>query len=190
MTSEAWRQVFGFEGLYEVSDQGRVRSVDRVDRLGRPRIGRVLAQRVDNTGYLRVQLHRDGVRVFRHVHRTVMEAFEGPRPTAHACHNDGDVTNNARANLRWDTPSGNMRDAVLHGTNRQTAKTHCPLGHSLTPPNLSASQPNGWRMCLACSRARAHLQKYPTADKKTVADRYYEQIKEQASWLKSSSKAS
>jgi hypothetical protein len=52
-----------------------------------------------------------------YVHRLVLEAFVGTRPTGmHGCHNDGNPDNNHLSNLRWDTPKGNQADRVKHGT--------------------------------------------------------------------------
>jgi hypothetical protein len=63
--------------------------------------------------YLRVCLRNR--RLFR-VHVLVLEAFVGPRPPGMVCcHGDGDPTNNALSNLRWDTPQANHADRVKHG---------------------------------------------------------------------------
>lgn len=69
-------------------------------------------------GYLSVTIRcRDGRPKSKRVHQLVAEAFLGERPKGwHTCHNDGVVTNNALANLRYDTPSGNYSDEHKHGT--------------------------------------------------------------------------
>ena len=121
---ETWKPVLGFEGHYEVSDQGRVRSLDRTVshwRGGtRLRRGRCLKPGVAGGvgGYLHVVLMSDGkTRCNRTVHRLVLEAFVGLRPEGmQACHNDGDPHNNALSNLRWDTPASNNADKKAHGT--------------------------------------------------------------------------
>lgn len=118
---EQWRPVCGFEGLYEVSDQGRVRSLDRsiTDRRGRRQLiaGRIKSLPKLNTGYPVVHLAKDGRTITKAVHTVVLEAFVGPRPAGHVCcHNDGDPSNNWLANLRWDTQSNNLLDAIKHGT--------------------------------------------------------------------------
>lgn len=155
-STEQWRPVVGFEGLYEVSDHGSVRGVDRVDSQGRVWRGRVLRQKVHSGGYLCVNLWRNGRGTMRYVHRLVLESFVGPAPDAqsHACHGDGDQHNNKVANLRWGTASDNARDRVRHGTNPKTRRTACPRGHLLVEPNLVPHKLKmGHRSCLACAYA-------------------------------------
>lgn len=113
--TENWLPVVGYEGIYEVSDLGRVRSVDRIDARGWRRKGRVLRQHF-NHDYLKVSLCGKSWQV----HRLVIEAFRGaPGPGEECCHNNGDGRDNRLANLRWGTKQDNMRDRSLHGTARR-----------------------------------------------------------------------
>lgn len=74
---------------------------------------RLNVRSVRGSGYLFAKLHGK----CRQIHHLVLLAFVGPRPNGMlACHNDGVKTNNAAANLRWDTPSANCADTLLHGT--------------------------------------------------------------------------
>jgi hypothetical protein len=122
MEQERWLPVVGFEGLYEVSSLGLVRSLPRVvphrtgGRLALP--GRILTgSRRATRMYPMVNLWRDNRQHARYVHALVLEAFVGPRPHGcDACHFDGCVTNNRADNLRWDTRKANMADAMRHGT--------------------------------------------------------------------------
>lgn len=103
--TEVWRDVAGFESIYQVSDQGRVR------RCG----GRTLRPRRARKGYLRVALHC-GLRTEVMIHRLVAEAFLSTRPEGTECnHRDGDKTNNALPNLEWVTPSQNVKHAYAIG---------------------------------------------------------------------------
>lgn len=162
-TTERWLPIPGYEGYYEVSDLGRVRSLDRwtTDRLGRRRFRRaqVLTPNFNSyTGRYYVNLCRDAVPRTRPIYRLVIEAFRGPRPDGmEACHSDGDCTNDRLSNLRWDTVSENRRDTVRHGNHVQANKTHCPHGHALVRPNLVPSHPG--RLCLACNRARSTVKR-------------------------------
>jgi hypothetical protein len=148
---ERWLPVVGYEGLYEVSDFGRVRSLPRP---GTQRGGRILKLPPNSGGYPVVSLSRANRHVTRPVHVLVAAAFLGPRPNGmQVCHNDGHRTNAVLANLRYDTPGGNSQDMIRHGTSRQRAKTHCPKGHEYTPENTCTDK-LGRRSCLTCKRER------------------------------------
>jgi hypothetical protein len=125
---EQWLPVRGWEGLYEVSDQGQVRSLDRwvVKRNGQRQViaGRIKSLPKLKLGYPVVHLAKDGQTTTRTVHTVVLNTFVGPRPAGHvACHNDGDPSNNRLANLRWDTQSNNLLDAIRHGTHSRFLAT-------------------------------------------------------------------
>lgn len=120
---EIWKPVPGWEGAYEVSDCGRVRSVDRVvenSRGVRQRLkGRILKHGHTAYGYPYVNLCRDNSPVSREVHALVAAAFIGPRPDGYqVCHNDGDPLNNQAENLRYDSAKGNQSDRSKHGTDQ------------------------------------------------------------------------
>ena len=161
MQSTEWRPVVGYEGKYEVSEQGQVRSLDRYARAGqhpsRLYPGRVLRLVPAVGGRVTVSLHLAGVQRTRLVHHLVLDAFVGLRPEGtEACHWDGDPTNNSLSNLRWDTHVENERDKVRHGTHNNTVKTHCPRGHALAEPNLVPGDwARGYRKCRACNIAAA-----------------------------------
>lgn len=150
---EEWRPVVGYEGAYEVSDLGRVRSLDRIDSRGNRAWGRLLRADPQASGHLRVALCVEGKARRLFVHKLVLDAFVGPCPVGmETCHNDGDPTNNAVSNLRWDTKSANARDRRLHGRDEHARKTHCPQRHEYTPSNTYYSA-EGWRSCRTCRLA-------------------------------------
>lgn len=108
---EEWRPVVGFEGLYEVSDLGRVRSV------AGQYAGRILRPGPHRGGYGLLHLYLGRDRRVATVHAVVAAAFIGPRPPGMCvCHNDGDPKNNRVSNLRYDTPRANNGDKRRHGT--------------------------------------------------------------------------
>ena len=105
---ERWKPIPGYEGLYDVSDRGRVRSWH--SPLESPKIIGSSRSR-----YAMVGLCKHGITSMTLVHRLVLEAFVGPcPPDMECCHNNGDKHDNWIENLRWDTRSANMLDAVEH----------------------------------------------------------------------------
>lgn len=152
MPGELWRSVPGTSGSYEVSNLGRVRSVPRITRGGQQRGGRIMALSTHPAGYRYVALYYDDKKRRRVVHQLVAEAFIGPRPDGlFVCHSDGDPSNNAATNLRYDTPGENIRDCVRHGRHFWANKTHCPQGH---PYERYADLRYGRRYCSECHRLR------------------------------------
>lgn len=150
---ERWLPVVNYEGIYEVSDQGRVRSLDRKDARGRQRRGRMRSLAKQPSGHLTVALCRERVQQHYQVHWLVLEAFVGPRPAGmFGCHWDDDPSNNHLDNLRWATRSENVKDSVRNGTHHMARRTHCPQGHEYTPEN-TYRKPSGQRYCRECRRA-------------------------------------
>lgn len=118
LPGEMWKPVVGYEGLYEVSDKGRVKSLARMSRHPRPVAipDRLIAGSVSRDGRRRVTLHRDGRQRVVLVHKLVAEAFLGPRPPGMECrHMDGDCDNNATWNLAYGTAKENAADRERHG---------------------------------------------------------------------------
>ncbi len=119
---ERWKPVVGYEGLYEISDQGRVSSCEKSDSRGHKRKRKILRPHWvygQSSRYLRIGLNRPGERQRKHlVHRLVLEAFVGPCPDGFESRHypDHDTANNALANLSWTTRSQNARDQIERGT--------------------------------------------------------------------------
>lgn len=128
---ERWLPVVGFEGLYEVSDEGRVRSLTHLVpcRGGATRTvhGRIRSSAGLLKGYPAVNLSAGRRTQMRTVHVMVLEAFVGPRPTAahEGCHGDGNPLNCRLANLRWGTKAENKSDSFAHGTAVHGERVHC-----------------------------------------------------------------
>lgn len=182
-TIERWKPVKGYEGIYEVSDHGRVRSVDRTVNYSDGRVhrykGKVLSAGLSKRGgYPLVSLYTQGKNQSHYVHSLVAETFIGPRlEGTEVCHSDGNPTNNHVGNLRYGTSSDNELDKVRHGTHYNAAKMHCPLGHELFAENIPPSIAKlGRRQCLACARARTRVHNHPELKPqlKDIADSYYQ----------------
>ena len=149
--AEQWRAIPGYEGRYEVSDQGRVRSVDRVVVASNGAVRRLPGRMLKayKQRYWLVSLAATADHPPRHprVHVLVLSAFVGPRPEGQmGRHLDDDVDNNALPNLAWGTNSDNMLDAVRNGTHREARKTHCIRGHEFDGVR------DGQRRCSKCRR--------------------------------------
>lgn len=112
---EVWKDIEGFEGQYQISNFGRVRSMDRYVRNGRGYMikacGKILKTHSTHCGYEQVKLGKN--RTHRSVHRLVAIAFI-PNPNNLPCvnHKDEDKMNNIYTNLEWC----NHRYNVLYGT--------------------------------------------------------------------------
>lgn len=106
---EEWRDVPGYEGLYKVSDQGRVMSMNYRGRQG---VSRVITPNIARKGYRQVRLYRGGsvIRVGL-VHRLVMLAFVGASDMQ-VNHKDGITSNNKLDNLEYCTGSKNVMHAI------------------------------------------------------------------------------
>jgi hypothetical protein len=130
-----------------------------------------------------VTLSVDGDRKQCRVAPLVLEAFVGPRPPGmDCCHDDGDSTNDALSNLRWDTKRANQADTLRHGRHWQSNKTACPLGHNLAAPNL-VRQDYG-RTCRACRDTHGWARHYNIRRDdlrwKNEADQRYREILSQS----------
>lgn len=159
---EEWRPVLGWEGLYEVSSQGQVRSLPRtvlVRTGGTRRIqGRLMKQKINHL-YRKLTLAHQGSIKYACVHQLVCEAFHGPRPEGQVVrHKNGQYLDNRAENLEWGTRRENGLDMLRHGTSHWANKTHCPQGHEYNEKNTRVdSSPNGGkrRNCRACERVRS-----------------------------------
>lgn len=116
---EEWKPVVGFEEFYEVSSEGRVRTLQA---RGRHPAGLVLKPETKGAGYQSTTLTGRIVKA-RPIHQLVAEAFIGPRPSGHQVnHIDGDKKNNTAPNLEYLTPKENIRHSIETGLRWRAAK--------------------------------------------------------------------
>ena len=129
MTKEVWRDVKGYEGLYQVSSDGRVKSLERkfIDKIGRERYVKecILKSAIDRYGYPLVSLYAGGKQKMHTVHRLVCEAFhENPDNKPQVNHINEIKTDNRASNLEWAT----ARENSNFGTrNERVAKARSKL---------------------------------------------------------------
>lgn len=152
---ERWRSVVGYEGVYEVSDLGRLR---RVRPARGTSAGRLLKPSVSTDVYPRANLWRDGRPRSVLVHRLVAAAFLGePNVGSQVNHRNGDKTDNRVANLEWTTAAANLTHARSTGLNSSEGEGH---GHS----KLTAEQ-------VAYAR-RVYVFRDPTRSMTALAHRF------------------
>lgn len=132
--AEVWRSIKGYEGFYEVSNRGRVRSLDRVVQRMHPRWGKLcnynlkgklLSPAPGHVGHLYVQLSLNGTVQTTTVHRLVAQAFiPNPDNLPFVMHKDDNPSNNHRKNLGWGTPQDNSSDMVQKGRSKVGSCNH------------------------------------------------------------------
>jgi hypothetical protein len=118
---ETWADIPEFEGLYQASDMGRIRSLDRMVTCSTGAImpikGTLLKQGISSNGYYHVSLCNGGKMHTKRVHRLVMAAFVGPCPDGcEVLHLNGIRTDNKLDNLKYGSHTCNMAFMAEHGT--------------------------------------------------------------------------
>lgn len=117
---EIWKNIKGYESKYQISNLGRVRSLDRTvvrtDGKTIRKKGIILNNRVTRDGYLSVVLYDDSFKTnSKYVHRLVAQAFLSDTNKPEVNHKDGDKTNNNINNLEWCTRKENIKHADTTG---------------------------------------------------------------------------
>ena len=121
---EIWRDIEGYEGLYQVSNKGRVKSL-----LGP--CERILKPGIDTSGYLLVKLCKNGVALSKRIHRLVAQAFiPNPHNLPQVNHKDENKLNNCVNNLEW----------IRHIDNCNYGTRNERMGYSLSIPILQYSK--------------------------------------------------
>jgi hypothetical protein len=115
---EVWKDIAGYEGLYQVSNMGNVKTMSRLHRIDRPYVKqeRLLNPPTNSTGYKQVALYRDKKGVIHSVHKLVATAFLERQPHHQVInHKDGVKANNTVDNLEWCTYGHNQSHAIRTG---------------------------------------------------------------------------
>ena len=128
---EEWRDIPNFEGYYQVSNIGNVRSVDRLVKCGKGmklQKGKILKQYLNAYGYNQVMLCKGRPRLYR-VHRLVAETFiPNPSKLPQVNHKDENKTNNRVDNLEWCTCLYNlMYNDLHHRRNNKNNRNSIPV---------------------------------------------------------------
>lgn len=144
--SERWKDIPGYEGLYQVSDLGRVKRLKKwdVNLRGYKDNEMVMVPTDNGNGYMIVALSRKGARKNYYVHRLVAEAFVSRGRPDQGCinHIDHNRKNNSASNLEWCTPGENVRHSA----------------HLMRHPKSTVRTNTGERyICYRASRSRYRL---------------------------------
>lgn len=122
MNDEIWKDVPNYEGLYQVSSFGGIKSLDRLDGRNHRIKGVVMSPAIGHHGYYGVRLFKQGKGKSFMLHRLIASAFLGEEPNLDVNHKDGNKTNNTIDNLEWCTRSENLNHAYKclgrHGVNK------------------------------------------------------------------------
>ena len=106
---EIWKYIKGFEGLYQVSNLGRVKSLERIDALGHRLKEKILKLKLTHKGYYKVWLCKNSIKKTYRVHRLVWEAFNGQIPEGYEVNHINEVkTDNRLENLNLMTHKENI----------------------------------------------------------------------------------
>lgn len=121
---EIWKDIKGYEGLYQISNLGRVKSLDRISK-GRKYKSKILSIQKNKNGYQTITLYDCSNYKGFTIHRLVALSFI-PNPQNKKCvnHKDGNKENNKVTNLEWVTHSENMKHAFDKGLNFVTKENH------------------------------------------------------------------
>lgn len=107
---EIWKDIEGYESYYQISNLGNVKSLDRIDAIGREIKGRLLKWKHNNRGYFTISLNKNGKARYFLVHRLVATTFiKNPDNLSEVNHIDEDKSNNSVGNLEWCTSEYNHK---------------------------------------------------------------------------------
>ncbi len=155
--NEEWRPVKGYEGLYEVSDLGRVRSLNWCGS----GTMKVLVLGSHSAGYKQIYLHKDGNKKPHSVHRLVAESFlPNPKNLPQVNHKDLNKTNNCVENLEWCTASQNAihyrRNSIIAvGTRSSKKRNTC---RPITQFDADGNIIGNWENCLTIKHSCGYNQ--------------------------------
>ena len=126
-----WRDIKGFEGMYQVSNTGLIRSLDRSilksNGVTQRRVGHIMIQVKNPKGYYIIGLSKNHKRLASTVHKIVASTFLKKGSHTQVNHKDGNKLNNMVSNLEWTNGSGNIKHAYDNGLMAKPTGSKHPL---------------------------------------------------------------
>lgn len=190
LPNEIWKDVVGYEGLYQVSNLGRIKSLDRyveypnyIKRIN----GRIMSQQDNSKGYLMVNLSLNGFTKKLYVHRLLAEAFiPNLANKVEVNHIDLNKKNNIISNLEWCTKKENMRHAHKNGAIKYTKVYQYSINgeyeqefNSLLDASIFHKIRSG-DICRSCKGERAvcrgHIFRYYKKDKIYIPSKKFKRV--------------
>lgn len=159
---EIWKPIRGYEGLYEISNLGRVKSLSRVTpHNGRTYPTKILKPHVNTKHYLDVDLCRNGVQKRHRIHRLVAEAFiPNPNNKPQVNHIDCDKNNNCVDNLEWCDNSENQIHAFKHGLNHRGKFGESPRAKSVLQYTIDGVFVKEWDSIIRIKKEQGYSDGY------------------------------
>ena len=170
---EVWKDVVGYEGQYQVSNKGNVRSVDRINHIGSKYSGRMLKPWYQSGGYLQVGLCKNGKVMSKYIHRLVLEAFvDNPNNLPEVNHLDENKTNNELPNLEWCDSSYNSKYGtrirrIAQKQSKKVRAVNIETGEVLTFNSTQEAVRKGYNSGGVSQACRGH---YKSATGKLIGD--------------------
>lgn len=130
MDKERWKDIKGYEGYYQISDMGRVKSIERIIESGQHYLTErknkeiILKQSLSKCGYPQICLQKNGIKKTLTTHRLILNTFIGDSDLE-CNHKDGNKQNNKLENLEWVTQSENEKHAYRTGLKSKRGEKNC-----------------------------------------------------------------
>lgn len=166
-----WKSVVGFEGLYEVSNSGNIRSLDRavIDNKGKTRAlkGKDLKPFISGGGYLQARLSKDGIKYQPYLHKIVAEAFiDNPNDYGEVNHINHNKLDASVANLEWCDRSQNMKYAVdFYRNNKEKGNQYSSIAKTCNCIDCGTQIHVGAVRCVPCDKVKSRVVDRPSKDK-------------------------
>lgn len=174
---EIWKDVPNYEGKYQVSNKGRVKSIKRTVKHNGSKTRtfpeKILKPNKVSFDYLQVTLYNNGKRKCRYIHNLVMESFIGKKPNGYEVnHIDEDKSNNQLENLEYITRKENnnygtriermIKSNVNGKKSKKVKETHLKTGEIVIFPSISEAQRQGYgpKISEVCNGNRNHSGGY------------------------------